>query len=157
MGIKLAKAIAKLVAIATIFAVPSYAGTVIAGNAYGGSGVCVHGSQVFYPAEVSSQSGVPQYFTITPGMKVCKYLNFVVVGSGGLTTGTIPISALSTDILTMIVGDGKGGSFVCLGNQCNTDTVLLSAGGNGSGYCAQIVQNCYVKTGGGNNYVYIFW
>ncbi|MGC8816181.1 MAG: hypothetical protein ACP5O4_08375, partial [bacterium] len=126
--IKLAKIIAGLALIATV---PSYAGTVVSGSANNNNNNntntntnnktgnntsndtsgCKHGYVKF------EYTGDPQYFTITPEIEACGYLYFTLVGgggggpyggSGGLTTGVIPVSALSAKTLTVIVGGGGG-------------------------------------------------
>jgi hypothetical protein len=127
--------------------------------------LCPHGSVTL------NYTGSPQHFTITPSMTQYGYLCFALYGAGGgganwggaggpggITTGVIPISDLSTNTLTIIIGGGGvggpvrsawgdgggggGGTFVCEGTQCNAQTVLLAAGGGGGG------GQCWANNGG---------
>jgi hypothetical protein len=132
--------------------------------------LCEHGYKIYNYNGLFGWDGSPQYFYITPSMKACGSLSFILLGaggwgggngsgngnSGGLTTGVISVSNLTSNILTIIVGGyggyggggrggggdpyvgtpGGGGTFVCLGTQnfpCSQSTVLLVAGGGGGG------------------------
>ena len=153
---------------------------------------CVHGSVVF------NYTGIPQYFIIPPSITACGSITFTLLGgggggggnavvyingssfwasgvdggAGGITTGVIPVSSLTSDTLTILTGGGGGGagfiylystgglnaaggggggSFVCEGTQCNQSTVLLAAGGGGGGGQGDSIYWGQGGFGGGGN------